>query len=187
MEVQADPLDWEVPQHPVRLADMVEIGLDANARALVDLRELLVDQAQRVELVLGPILDEAWLVQLDPRRTLLGEALDHLAVDGEERLDQVEGVKVGGNSVSGLPEQQERNRSQDHRDGVDPQLLHRLCVFIERLGGGEREGRVRAQLGDDVVVVRVEPLRHLHRGDVDAVLLAAARHREVGVDVDVAA
>ena len=47
--------------------------------------------------------------------------------------------------------------------------------------------RVGAELGDDVVVVGVEPLRHLHRGDVDAVGLAPARHREVGVEVDRAA
>ena len=45
---------------------------------------------------------------------------------------------------------------------------------------------VGASSRDEVVVVRVEPLDHLHRGDVEAGALGAARHREVGVEVDLA-
>jgi hypothetical protein len=151
------------------------------------LGQLLIGQPKRVELVLGPILDEARLIELDPGRALLGQPLDDLAVDGEQGLDQVEPIEVGGDSVGRLPEQQERDGPQDHRHGVDAQLLHRLGVLVERLRGGEREGGLRPQLRDDVVVVGVEPLRHLHRRDVDALLLSAAGHREVGFDVDVAA
>src|SRR5205814_2930233 len=36
----------------------------------------------------------------------------------------------------------------------------------------------------DVVVIRIEPLRHFHRGHVAAFSLTAARHREVRVEVD---
>ena len=42
--------------------------------------------------------------------------------------------------------------------------------------------RLGPELRDDVVVVGVEPLRHLHRRHVDPLLLAPARHGEVGVD-----
>src|SRR2546425_7008605 len=45
---------------------------------------------------------------------------------------------------------------------------------------------ISLEFGDDVVVVGVEPLRHLHRGDVAAFSLAAPRHGEVGIEIDLA-
>ena len=149
--------------------------------------ELLVGEPQRAQLALGAILHEAWLVELDPRRSLLGEALDDLAVDGQERLDQVKPVEAGRGTVGGLAQQQERGGPRGYGDGVDAELLHRLRVLVEGLRRGQRERRVRSELRDDVVVVGVEPLRHLHRRDVDPVLLPPAGHGEVGVDVDGAA
>src|SRR5256885_10606288 len=41
----------------------------------------------------------------------------------------------------------------------------------------------RLEFGHEVVVVRVEPLRHFHRRDVPPARLDTARHREVRVDV----
>ena len=81
--------------------------------------------------------------------------------------------------------QQEGQRPDQHRLGLDAQLL-RLRVVLQRLAGAEAELHAALELGDDVVVVRVEPLRHLHRRHVDAAGLTAACHREVGVEVDVA-
>ena len=48
----------------------------------------------------------------------------------------------------------------------------------------ELERLTLLELRDDVVVIRVEPLRHFHRGDIAAFALAAARHREVRIEVD---
>ena len=93
-EVQADALDRQVAQHAVGVADVVEVGLDHDPRPLVDLAELLVGEPQRVELALRAVLDEAGLVELDPGGALLGEPLDHLAVDLDQRLDQAERVEV---------------------------------------------------------------------------------------------
>src|SRR4051794_903425 len=75
-EVQADALDRQVAQNPVGIADMIEVGLDHDPWPLVDLAELLVGEAQGVELPLSPVLDEAGLVELDPGGALLGEPLD---------------------------------------------------------------------------------------------------------------
>ena len=187
MEVEPDALDREIAQHAVGVADVVEVGLDADPGALVDLAQLLVGEPQRVELALGAVLDEAGLVELHPGRALPGEALDHLAVDLEQLLEQAQAVEVLGRPVGGLAEQQEGDRPDDHRHRVDPQLLHRLGVLVEGLRGRQREARLGPELGDDVVVVGVEPLGHLHRGDIHAALLAAARHREVGVEAHRAA
>ena len=139
VEVEPDALDREVAEHAVGVADVVEVGLDADPGALVDLGQLLVGEAQRVELALGAVLDEAGLVELHPGRALLGEALDHLAVDLEQRLEQAEAVEVLGHAVGGLAEQQERDRPDDHGHGVDPQLLHRLGVLVEGLRRRQRE------------------------------------------------
>ena len=59
----------------------------------------------------------------------------------------------------------------------------RLQELVDQLGGAEREGLVPVYLRDDVVVVRVEPLGHLHGGDAGSTVCggAAARHGEVGV------
>ena len=165
---------------------MIEVGLDEDPRALVNLAELLVGQPQGVELLLGAVLDEAGLVELDPGRALLGELLDHLPVDLDEILDQVEGIEPLGYAIRRLREQQEADRADQHRDRVDAKLLHRLGVLVEGLGARQRELRAGPELGDDVVVVRVEPLGHLHRSHVDVIGLSAARHREVGVQVDLA-
>ena len=72
---------------------MIEVGLDQDPRPLVDLAELLIRESERVELLLGAVLDEAGLIELHPGRALLGEPLDHLAVDLDQGLDQIEGVE----------------------------------------------------------------------------------------------
>ena len=57
-------------------------------------------------------------------------------------------------------------------------MASRKCV--DRLGRGEAERHARLELGHEVVVVRVEPLGHVQRGD----FLGAAGHGEVGRQVD---
>jgi hypothetical protein len=134
MEVEPDALDREVAEDSVRVPGVVEVGLDQDAGALVHLGQLLVREPERVELPLGAVLHEARLVELHPGRALLGQALDHLPVDLEQRLEQAESVEVLGDALPGLAEQQQRDRPEDHRHGVDPELVHRLDVLVEGLG-----------------------------------------------------
>ena len=119
-EVETHPVDRRLAQDAVGVADVVEVGLDEDPRPLVDLAELLVGEPQGVELPLGAVLDEAGLVELHPGRALLGELLDHLAVDLHQRLDQVEWVEALGGSVGRLGEQQEADGPDQHRDRVYP-------------------------------------------------------------------
>ena len=137
-EVETDPLDRQVAKHAVGVADVIEIGLDHDPRALVHLAELLVGEAERVELLLRAVLDKAWLVELHPGCALLGQLLDHLAVDLDQGLDQIDGVEVL-DALRQLGEQEEAHRSDQHRDRVDPELLHGLGVLVERLRARQRE------------------------------------------------
>ncbi len=142
-EVEADTLDRQVAEHAVGVADVIEVGLDHDPRALVHLAELLIREPQRVELLLGAVLDEAGLVELHPGRALLAELLDHLAIDLDQRLEQIERIEVLGDTVGGLGEEQEADRADQRRHRVDPRFLHCLDVLVERLGRGEREFRSR--------------------------------------------
>src|SRR5207237_7490946 len=62
----------------------------------------------------------------------------------------------------------------------------RFAELRDRFLRRQLERLAPLELWDDVVVVSVEPLRHLHGGHVAAFSLAAARHGEVGVEIDLA-
>ena len=67
--------------------------------------------------------------------------------------------------VAGLGECQEGDRPDDDRSGFDAECL---CFrdLAENLVGVQPERGVAADLGDQIVVVGVEPLGHLQRSDV---------------------
>src|SRR3989441_11961770 len=64
-------------------------------------------------------------------------------------------------------EQQEAHGTDEHRLRGEAQRLG-LLELVRDLGRGEAERLPRLELRDDIVVVRVEPLRHFHRDDVAA-------------------
>ena len=167
---------------PGSLADVVEVGRDQDLRSALDRREPLVGALERLELRGRAVLDQHGLVELHPLGAEPAELGQHLGVHLHEVVEQLQPVEL---LTGALALQQEGQRPDQHRLGLDAEVLG-LLVVLERLARGEAGTPCRAELGDDVVVVGVEPLRHLHRGHVDAAGLAAARHREVGVEVDVA-
>ena len=92
----------------------------------------------------------------------------------------------GSNAGSArLGEQQIGDGAEQRGARVNPQGL-RLAELVDRLFGADDEYLPFVDLGDDVVVVRVEPLGHLHGGDAWSVGRggAAPRHGEVGVKAD---
>src|SRR5881296_666083 len=119
------------------------------------------------------------LVELNPGRAGGGEERQDLRVHRQQRVQQREAVEPRG---ARLAQEQERHRSDEHRLGMDAQRLG-LLELIHGLRGRQAERLSRLEFGHEVVVVRVEPLRHFHRRDVPPARLDAARHREVRVDV----
>jgi len=97
-------------------------------------------------------------------------------VRGHGLVDAGERVEVGGGRVCLGQGQVGDGADQDGTGHVAPlagvgEAAHDRVV-------GEVQRRVRADLGDEVVVVRVEPLRHLFGAD----LVVAAGEREVEVE-----
>jgi hypothetical protein len=181
-EVERDARHGQTGQHRVSLPDVVEVGGDHDLRSALDRGQPGVGALERLQLRGCAVLDQHGLVDLHPLGAELAELGEHLGVDVDERVEQLETVEL---LAGALALQQEGQGPDQHRLGLDALLLG-LRVLLERLPRGETELHVAGELGHDVVVVRVEPLRHLHRRHVDTAGLAAARHREVRVLVHVA-
>ena len=125
----------------------------------------------RVELGVAPIEGEAGLVDLHLAGPGGDERAQQLGVDRHQRVEGVERPRQP------LGQQQEGRRAHHDRARLHPEgpgllelldPVRRPCP--EALAGGE--------LGDQVVVVRVEPLGHLQRPRAGR----AAGAREVGVE-----
>ena len=156
-----------------------EVGSHEELQAPGPPREGPVRAPVGLELFLGPVEREAGLVELHPLGPGLGKRPQHLGVDRQQSVEQRQPVEPGRLR---LAKQQEGHGADEHRlrDEAEPA---RLPELVQGLRGRQPEGLAGPELGDDVVVVRVEPLRHLHRGDVATLPLAPSRHREVGVQV----
>ncbi len=115
------------------------------------------------------------LIDLDRRSPRRRQTPEDRGVDGQDSIQQRQRLEVGALS---LAQQQERHRPQEHRAGHDPQFL-RLDEFVDRLRRSQAELLIGLQFRDDIVVVRVEPLGHLHGRD----RIGPAGHGEVGVRI----
>src|SRR5436190_1208486 len=87
--------------------------------------EPLVRAREEIALAVGPVLDEGGLVELYPLRV---EAAQDLRVHVHQRVEQIEHVEP---VLDGLRKEQERERADQHRLGLDAE---RLClgVLVER-------------------------------------------------------
>ncbi len=139
----------------------------------------LVGEAQRSPCSLLEVEHERRLVDLHPACAGRDEAAQQLGVDRQQTvqlLDELDGL------AACLGEEQERDRAEQHRPRLESEAS-RLTVFVHRFGRCEGELLAARELRNEVVVVSVEPLRELERGQ----LLVAAGEGEVGVEIDVAA
>ena len=134
--------------------------------------EPFVDAGEALERFRGEVQREDGLVQLNPRRVCANLRQEGL-VDGYHGVEVLPSVEA---RLGFFAEVQE-----GHRAGQDGLRRMAECDgfanVLDEARGGHPEGLPRRELGDDVVVVRVEPLRHLHRHGV----VVPPRHAEVGV------
>ncbi|KAI3484742.1 hypothetical protein L1887_52028 [Cichorium endivia] len=161
--------------------ELVEVGRDHDLDRGGGLGDGLVGGLELGGVLLGAVEDEDGLVDLDPLGASLGELGEHLTVDGSELLEERDGVELGVLGVlARLAEGEQGDGADEDGTGSVAGLLG-LEEVVDGLGVVDLELGRLAQLGDEVVVVRVEPLLHLGGGEVDAVLLVATGHGEVGV------
>ena len=108
-----------------------------------------------------------------------GQAAEELAIDRQQVLQPGQRGEVGGSALRRLAQQEERDRSDQHRAG-DETGGGRLRDLAHQTVAGETELGVRPDLRDEVVVIGVEPLGHLER----RVLALTAGDREVAGQID---
>lgn len=165
--------DIEVVDNVTEVGGEDDLGQTAGSKCLVGGLEGILD-------LLGEVLNEDRLVNLNSLGTGLLELLQKLDVYGHKLVKERDGVN--GLATVGLAEMEEGHGPNKDRAGGNASLLG-LEKLANGLGvGGECEGLVVLECGFDVVVVGVEPLDHLEGGDVNAVLLVATAHGEVLIE-----
>ena len=128
--------------------------------------------------VLGQIERQDWLVDLHPLNAQFGQALEYLAIQRQQSLEQVELVEV---SALGLAQPQIGQRADHHGLDAVPQVEGFLDLF-EELVPRQVELLIDAELRHQVVIVGVEPLGHLlGMGTAAAAVTDATGHGEQGM------
>jgi hypothetical protein len=179
-KVNVDGVD--ILGHSLKVVDDVtEVGGEDKLGDLVaEAGELLICGLEGGLGLGGQVQDEDGLIDLDSGGTSLLQLGEELLVDGDELVEQVDGVDRL--TTVGLAEVQEGDGTNENGTGLDAGLLG-LLVLDNSLGlGSELEGLVVLKGRLDVVVVRVKPLDHLQGGNVDTILLVATTHGEVFID-----
>lgn len=95
-------------------------------------------------------------VDLDPLDASILELSEELLVDGDEFVEEGDGLEAGLCATAVLSKEEEGKGTEDDGAGGDTDFLGFL-VFIKGLVEVELEVRRVRELGDDVVVVGVEP------------------------------
>lgn len=143
--------DIEVVDDITEVGCEQELGQAGSGKLLICRLESTLDLLLQVE-------DEDGLVNLNSLGTRLLELLEQLDVDGDELVEEGDGVD--GLAAVGLAKGEERDGADEHGAGGDASLLG-----LEELGDGlgvvgELEGLAVLEGRLHVVVVGVEPLDH---------------------------
>lgn len=162
--------------------DVTEIGGEDKLGDLVtESGELLVGGLEG-SLGLGrEVKDEDGLINLDSLGTSLLELGQELLVDGEELLEQVNGVDRL--TTVSLTEVKERDGTDEDGAGGNTSLLGLVEVGNSLGGIAQCESLVVLEGRLNIVVVGVKPLDHLQRRNINTSLLVTTTHGEVLVNL----
>jgi hypothetical protein len=143
----------------------------------------VVGLGERVDDFVVEIEAECRFVDLHPLCAGGGEVGENRFVHADQSREH---RGDGGVRPALFGEREERDRPEEHGTGRDADRFG-LAELGDRLGARVFETLTGRELGDDVVIVGVEPLGHLEWGDSPAAEVAAACHREVRAKIDFAA
>lgn len=147
--------------------DVTEVGGQDKLGDVVT-RELLVGRLESILDLRGEVEDEDGLVNLDSLGASLLQGLEQLDVDGEQLLEEADGLDAL--ITVGLAESKERDRAEDDGAGGDTSLLG-LEELANGLGvGSQLEGLVVLEGRLNIVVVGVKPLDHFLQIPSDSAL-----------------
>ena len=119
----------------------------------VSLRILLLEVRSLVE-------NEDGLIDLDGLNTSSLKIAEELLVDRKQLREERDRLEASLRLLGSLTEGEERDGTENNRAGDDTKGL-RLVVLLERLVEKELEVGLIRELGDDEVVVRVEPRKEM--------------------------
>ena len=178
--VDVEGLDTRLGQGAHRVGGVTVGGSEQDLGALGSCSEALVDAGRKLPQLCAAAREvvggEGRLVELHPGGARGVQGGQGLRVGVHGLVDAGERVEVGGGRVGLGQGQVGDGADQDGAGHVAP-----LVGVGEAAGDrvvGEAQGGVGADLGNEVVVVRVEPLRHLFGAD----LVVSAGEREVEVE-----
>lgn len=158
VNIEVETVDGEILEELDRLADSTVSGGDGDlggngSKGLVDLLVLGTHG-------LGLVKDKDRLIDLDVLDTSLLQLREELLVDGEQRVEELNGLEVGG-SISALSDERKvGDGTEEDGSGSDTGGLG-LLVLLELLVEGELEGLVGRVVDLDNVVVGIEAARQL--------------------------
>jgi hypothetical protein len=153
-EVDVDGRDGEGLDEVERLAEGSEVGGEDDLGG--DLGKLLVGGLELSGEGLSSVEDKDGLVDLNGLGTGLLELGEKLGVNGDELIEGLERLVAGSGVSGGFSEGEEGDGSEDDGSGGDTELLG-LLELSEGLVVVKLEVDGTRDLGNDVVVVRVEP------------------------------
>ncbi len=174
-QVDADRLDRRAGQACEGSAGITEIGGHVDGGPFAHRAQRVVDRLGQRGRVGGDVGDQRGLVQLYPLRAVVGEQRQEFGVDRQQLLEPLDRCAT---AVDGLAQQQEGDRPDDHWASGNALFLS-FFELGKDLGRVQREVGRGLDLGNDVVIVGVEPLGHFQRRDV----LVAPRGGEVAVQI----
>ncbi len=169
-EIEADAVHRQRHYRIPARAKRAEVGLQHDLRPRARGGKRAVDLSEERQLPGSAILDQARLVDLDPLSARRGQICQQLLIDRHDLPDM-----LGDRELVILAEQHKGDRPDQDRCRPVADSLAGLTIGIDRSIAGAHRGRP-VELGDEIVVVRVEPLRHLERRGV----VATSSHRRVG-------
>jgi hypothetical protein len=102
------------------------------------------------------IQNQDGLVDLNPLSTSLLQLVEQLSIDWKKFRKEVDGIEVGRGILGGLAENEERYGTEDNGPSGDTGLFSFL-ELVNVLAGIELELDSVVELGNDIVVIRVEP------------------------------
>lgn len=175
VQVNVERVNGQLLDKVDRLADSAKVGGEGDLGC--NLGQLLVGLGVFGRQGLSDILNEDRLVDLNVLNTGFLQLLQSFNVDGQERIQSLEGLEASGCVSGSLRKSQEGNGSEEDGSGNDTVRLG-LLELLERLVSVKLELGVGRDFGDDKVVVGVEPLLHLTSLQVNALveLLSASAH-----------
>ncbi|CDN44099.1 hypothetical protein BN871_EE_00050 [Paenibacillus sp. P22] len=170
-EVQADAGDRKRGKSGI-VGRSIEVGLEHQLQLRSGGGELAVDGLQPLPIRRFELARDGRLVDLHPFGPGIAKLREHAAIERDQLGDPA--VELAGRVAFGQLEESEG--TDQHRLGLQAELFLRFEISLKRVVAHQLGFRM-LKLGDNIVIVCIEPLCHLASGSV----FSAAGHGKIQI------